>query len=141
MPKEDDGRCRIRGADVLGNLDAAGQRIVERNRNADDLGCLIRRELCRKPAAAIIAPTSMAMTVGQKLGSYQILGLIGSGGQGEVYRAHDSTLKRDVAIKVLPEGPAAESEHRSEEHTSELQSLTNLVCRLLLEKKKSLDCY
>src|SRR5207302_6705048 len=52
-------------------------------------------------------------TVGQKLGSYQILGLIGSGGQGEVYRAHDSTLKRDVAIKVLPEGPAAESEHIS----------------------------
>src|SRR5438093_10287552 len=36
-------------------------------------------------------------------------------------------------------GVAAESNVRSEEHTSELQSLTNLVCRLLLEKKKTVD--
>src|SRR5258706_10978322 len=40
-----------------------------------------------------------------------------------------------------PEGPVARRRHRerSEEHTSELQSLTNLVCRLLLEKKKQSD--
>ena len=39
---------------------------------------------------------------GQELGSYRILGLIGRGGMGEVYRAHDARLRRDVAIKVLP---------------------------------------
>jgi serine/threonine protein kinase len=36
------------------------------------------------------------------LGSYEILSAIGAGGMGEVYRAHDANLKRDVAIKVLP---------------------------------------
>ncbi len=55
----------------------------------------------------------MTIAAGQKLGPYQILALVGSGGQGEVYRAHDSTLKRDVAIKVLPEALAAEPERIS----------------------------
>ena len=39
---------------------------------------------------------------GSHVGSYEILGPIGSGGMGEVYRARDTRLKRDVAIKVLP---------------------------------------
>jgi serine/threonine protein kinase len=39
---------------------------------------------------------------GSYVGSYEILGPIGSGGLGEVYRARDTKLKRDVAIKVLP---------------------------------------
>src|SRR5262249_44731242 len=55
----------------------------------------------------------MTIAKGQRLGSYEILALIGSGGQGEVYRAHDSTLKRDVAIKVLPESLATELERVS----------------------------
>ena len=39
---------------------------------------------------------------GTKLGPYVVQSLIGAGGMGEVYRAHDAELKRDVAIKVLP---------------------------------------
>ena len=45
----------------------------------------------------------MGLSQGMRLGTYEILDLLGSGGMGEVYRAHDSKLKRHVAIKVLPE--------------------------------------
>jgi WD40 repeat protein len=44
----------------------------------------------------------MALTSGMKLGPYEIQSLLGAGGMGEVYRAHDSRLNRTVAIKVLP---------------------------------------
>jgi Tol biopolymer transport system component/aminoglycoside phosphotransferase (APT) family kinase protein len=44
----------------------------------------------------------MALTSGTRLGSYEITSQLGAGGMGEVYRATDSKLKRDVAIKVLP---------------------------------------
>jgi eukaryotic-like serine/threonine-protein kinase len=44
----------------------------------------------------------MPLVPGTKLDGYEILGLLGSGGMGEVYRARDSVLKREVAIKVLP---------------------------------------
>src|SRR5450631_4944006 len=44
----------------------------------------------------------MNLTCGTKLGPYEIVSLLGAGGMGEVYRARDSRLRRDVAIKVLP---------------------------------------
>jgi len=50
------------------------------------------------------------LTSGTKLGTYEITALIGAGGMGEVYRAHDTKLGRDVAIKVLPEHFAREPE-------------------------------
>ena len=43
-----------------------------------------------------------SVRAGEKLGPYEILGKIGQGGMGEVYRARDITLKRDKALKVLP---------------------------------------
>ena len=39
---------------------------------------------------------------GRRLGTYEILEQIGAGGMGDVYRAHDTRLRRDVAIKILP---------------------------------------
>jgi serine/threonine-protein kinase len=45
----------------------------------------------------------VATRIGQQLGSYKVTALLGKGGMGEVYRARDSKLNRDVAIKVLPE--------------------------------------
>jgi eukaryotic-like serine/threonine-protein kinase len=44
----------------------------------------------------------LSLKAGERLGPYEILGLIGAGGMGEVYRAHDERLDRDVPIKVLP---------------------------------------
>ena len=53
------------------------------------------------PGAVILSP-------GDRLGPYQIVCIIGAGGMGEVYRARDLHLKREVAIKVLPETFAAD---------------------------------
>ena len=50
---------------------------------------------------------------GTRLGSYEIRALIGSGGMGEVYRAHDTRLRRDVAVKSLPSSFIADTEHVS----------------------------
>jgi Tol biopolymer transport system component len=50
----------------------------------------------------------MALTPGEKVGPYEILAALGAGGMGEVYRARDSRLERDVAIKVLPHSFASD---------------------------------
>src|SRR5499427_2141250 len=53
----------------------------------------------------------MLFAPGIRLGAYEIVAPIGSGGMGEVYRARDRKLDRDVAIKILPEAWAADPEH------------------------------
>ena len=55
----------------------------------------------------------MTLATGIKLGSYEVVVPIGAGGMGEVYRAHDTRLGRDVAIKVLPEAVAHDPERLS----------------------------
>ncbi len=55
----------------------------------------------------------MTIATGTRLGSYEVLAQIGAGGMGEVYRAHDTKLGRDVAIKVLPEAFAHDADRLS----------------------------
>jgi Tol biopolymer transport system component len=55
----------------------------------------------------------MSLTPGTRLGSYEILAPLGAGGMGEVYRARDTRLGREVAVKVLPEGVARDRERRA----------------------------
>jgi serine/threonine-protein kinase len=55
----------------------------------------------------------MSLTAGDRVGPYEVRGLLGLGGMGEVYRAHDPTLARDVALKVLPDAFALNPERLS----------------------------
>ncbi|MGA9882081.1 MAG: protein kinase, partial [Candidatus Acidiferrales bacterium] len=67
----------------------------------------------------------MPISTGSRLGSYEILSPLGAGGMGEVYRARDSKLGRDVAIKVLPEAFARDPDRmaRFEREAKVLASL------------------
>jgi serine/threonine protein kinase len=55
----------------------------------------------------------MSLSAGQKLGPYEIVGSLGAGGMGEVYRARDTRLERSVAIKILPAAREVASRYES----------------------------
>lgn len=69
----------------------------------------------------------MALVAGTRLGPYEILSPLGAGGMGEVYRARDTRLRRDVAIKVLPRDLSSDSEAivRFERETRAIAALSH----------------
>jgi Tol biopolymer transport system component len=69
----------------------------------------------------------MTLPAGTRLGSFQIVSMIGQGGMGEVYRARDTQLDRDVALKVLPDAFADDAErlHRFEREAKALAALNH----------------
>ena len=80
----------------------------------------------------------MALEVGSRLGHYDVTALIGEGGMGQVYQATDTTLDRDVALKVLPEAFTTDPDRlaRFEREAKVLASLNHrhflmaeLLCR------------
>jgi serine/threonine-protein kinase len=83
----------------------------------------------------------MALTIGTQLGSHEITGLLGKGGMGEVYRARDLKLKREVAIKILPEEFARDADRvsRFQREAEVLASLNhpNIAAIYDLEKENN----
>src|SRR5437870_1493562 len=67
----------------------------------------------------------MSLSPGSRLGPYEVVSAIGAGGMGEVYRARDTKLGRDVALKVLPEAFAADPDRLARLHR-EAQVLASL---------------
>ena len=73
----------------------------------------------------------MPLAVNDKLGPYEILAPLGAGGMGEVYRARDTRLRREVALKILPEAlahdPAGRQRFEQEAHAVAALNHPNII--------------
>jgi serine/threonine protein kinase len=69
----------------------------------------------------------VSLGVGSRLGVFEVLGTLGAGGMGEVYRARDTKLRRDVALKILPESFASDADRlaRFEREATTLAALNH----------------
>ncbi len=91
--------------------DEALRREVESLLRLDSRGDRFIEEPASEVAAKMIAQQPQSL-IGQQLGSYQIVSLLGAGGMGVVYKARDARLNRAVAIKVLPADRVSDPERK-----------------------------
>ena len=93
---------------------------------------LIDEEVSKLCSRAIITPL-MSLAPGTKLGPYEIVKPLGTGGMGEVYRARDTRLGRDVAVKILPKEMSADPQ-RKQRFEREAKTISSLnhpnICTL-----------
>jgi serine/threonine protein kinase len=93
--------------------DNALQREVESLLAQEKRGDALLESPAMEVAAKMLGQERGQSMIGCQLGSYQVVSLLGAGGMGEVYQAHDTKLARDVAIKVLPEAFAHDADRLS----------------------------
>ena len=93
--------------------------------------------------AQAVAQDRADSMIGRQLGAYEILSLLGAGGMGEVYRAHDNKLGRDVAIKILPaefaQDPERLARFRREARTLASLNHPNIAAIYGLEESEGMD--
>jgi Tol biopolymer transport system component len=117
-------------AQVLRLLDAdraaSGGKFLEKRAIDDAARRLAAEAATLPPAGSTQQNRTGALSPGMRLGPYEITASLGAGGMGEVYRAHDSKLNRDVAIKVLPAALANDAQYMARfEREAQLLALVN----------------
>ena len=95
--------------------------------------------LAMKESVKRLTDENPRVLVGQTLDHYEVLSLVGTGGMGEVYRARDLNLGRDVAIKLLPEGLSSGAEQRRFEREARAASALNHPNILTIHEIEQVD--
>jgi len=120
-----------------GDLRQAVESLLESEESADAF--LSRKQM--KAAVTTSATEPSSSLVGQKLDHYQVLSVLGVGGMGEVYRAYDTVLGREVAIKVLPAGFPSATDRRRLEREARAASALNHPNILTIYEIRQADKY
>jgi serine/threonine protein kinase len=87
--------------------------------------CAVTEDLSRPPCCSALIISNLSLIPGTRLGVYEVIAPIGEGGMGQVFRATDTKLKRQVAIKILPPSLAADH-HRLARFQREAEVLASL---------------
>ena len=95
--------------------------------------------LAMKESVRKLTDENPRVLVGQTLDHYEVISLLGTGGMGEVYRARDMNLGRDVAIKLLPEGLTSGAERRRFEREARAASALNHPNILTIHEIEQVD--